>query len=111
MQPTIREMGEVSVVFLLCRVGDCPTAENFFKEIEDNENLKKMVYCSPERIDKRLEVFQRVKNDTEYFGWVSLDLSISLHFLPIISIGACQLIHTNIHVRDSVDPTIPYSVG
>jgi hypothetical protein len=111
MEPALLKMGEVSVVFLLCRVGDSPTAESFFKKIEDNEKLKNMVYCSRERIDKRLEVFQRVKNDTEYFGGVSLDLSICLHFLSVIGIGAFTSIHANINVPDSVDPTLPHSVA
>jgi len=63
-------MGEVSVVFLLCRVGDSPTAEGFLKKIEDDEKLKNMVYCSRERIDKQLAIFQETKNDPVYFGWV-----------------------------------------
>jgi hypothetical protein len=52
MAPALLKMGEVSVVFLLCRVGDCTTAEAFLQKIEDNKNLKGMVYCSRERIDK-----------------------------------------------------------
>lgn len=96
MEPALLEMGEVSVVFLLCRVGDSPTAESFVKKIEDDKKLKKIVYCSRERIDKRLEVSQRVKNDAEYFGGVSLDLSICLHFFSVTGIGAStsvQLTH------------------
>jgi hypothetical protein len=69
MAPALLKMGEVSVVFLLCRVGDCPTAEAFLQKIEDNENLKGMVHCSRESIDKRLAVFQKIKNDADYFGW------------------------------------------
>jgi hypothetical protein len=61
MELALLKMGEVSVVFLLCRVGDSPSAEGFLKKIEDDEELKDIVYCSRERIDKRLAVFQKVK--------------------------------------------------
>jgi hypothetical protein len=81
MAPALLKMGEVSVVFLLCRVGDCPTAEAFLQKIEDNEHLKGMVHCSRESVDKRLAVFQKVKNDADYFGWVSLDLRTCLDLL------------------------------
>jgi hypothetical protein len=80
MAPALLKMGEVSVVFLLCRVGDNPTAEAFLQKIEDNEKLKNMVYCSRDSIDKRLAVFQKVKNDADYFGWVSLVPSTCLGF-------------------------------
>jgi hypothetical protein len=80
MAPALFKIGEVSVVFLSCRVGDSPTAEAFLQKIENNENLKNVVYCSRERIDKRLAVFQKVKNDADYFGWASLDLSTCLDF-------------------------------
>jgi hypothetical protein len=76
-------MGEVSVVFLLCRVGDSPTAEGFLKSIEDNEKLKNMVYCSREHIDKRLPVFQKAKDDPEYFGWVSFGFECLLFLKSI----------------------------
>jgi hypothetical protein len=100
MEPALLKMGEVSTVFLLCRVGDSPTAEGFLKKIEDDEELKDMVYCSPERIDKQLAVFQNVKNDTEYFGWVSLDLRTPLCFLLVAGIRACSSVYANIHALD-----------
>ncbi len=60
------------MVFLLCRVGDCTSAEAFFKELEEDESLEGMVYCSPERIDEKLAVFQRCGDDSRYRAWVSL---------------------------------------
>ena len=59
------------VVFLLCRVGDNREAEMFLKEIEAEERLKNMVFCSYENIDEELAVFQRVRDNARYFGWVS----------------------------------------
>jgi hypothetical protein len=85
-------MGKVSVVFLLCRVGDSPTAEGFLKKIEDDKKLKDMVYCSRERIDKQLAIFQETKNDPVYFGWVCFGFEY-LSFFESIRLIACKL-HT-----------------
>jgi hypothetical protein len=76
MSPDLRKLGEAVVVFLLCRVGDSVNAQNFLKNIEEEERLKDMVYCSHDSIDEELAVFQRVKDDAKYFGWVSLQLHV-----------------------------------
>ena len=72
MSPDLRKLGEAVVVFLLCRVGDSVSAQKFLKKIEEDERLKDMVYCSHDSIDEELAVFQRVKDNAKYFGWVSL---------------------------------------
>jgi hypothetical protein len=71
MLPALRDLGEAVVVFLLCRVGDSKVAEDFLKTIEEEERLKGIVFCSHESIDEELAVFQRVKDNRRYFGWVS----------------------------------------
>ena len=76
MSPELRKLGEAVVVFLLCRVGDSVNAQNFLKKIEEEERLKGMVYCSHDSVDEELAVFQRVKDDARYFGWVSLRLHV-----------------------------------
>jgi hypothetical protein len=76
-EPALLEMGEVSVVFLLCRVGDSPTAEAFLQKIVDDEDLKNMVYCAPESIDTQLAVFQKVRDHSQYFGWVCFSNTLS----------------------------------
>jgi hypothetical protein len=76
MSPELRKRGEAVVVFLLCRVGDSVNAQNFLKKIEEEERLKDMVYCSHDSIDEELAVFQRVKDDARYLGWVSLRLHV-----------------------------------
>jgi DUF1680 family protein len=78
MSPDLRKLGEAVVVFLLCRVGDSVSAQDFLKKIEEEERLKDMVYCSHDSIDEELAVFQRVKDDAKYFGWVSFQLHVGL---------------------------------
>jgi hypothetical protein len=73
--PALQKLGEAVVVFLLCRVGDSGGAETFLKNLEEDTRLKDTVYCSSESIDEELAVFQRVKDNTRYFGWVSFNVT------------------------------------
>jgi hypothetical protein len=71
----LQRLGEAAVVFLICRVGGSVEAQAYLRRLEEDEALRGLVYCSRERLDEQLAVFQRCKDDEGYRAWVSLELA------------------------------------
>jgi hypothetical protein len=67
----VQEYGEAAVIFLISRVGDSPSAKEFLDQLEKDPEVGNMVFCSPERLDERLEALRRNGDDREYTAYVS----------------------------------------
>ena len=59
-------------VFLISRVGNSDQAEKFLGELDREKELEQMVYCSKEKLDPEMAVFQRYKADIDYTQSVSI---------------------------------------
>jgi hypothetical protein len=67
----VKEYGEAAVIFLISRVGNSLYAKQFLDELEKDPEVGNMVFCSPERLDERLEVFRQHGDHREYTAYVS----------------------------------------
>jgi|SRR2546423_9172998 len=67
----VKEYGEAAVIFLISRIGNSLYAKQFLDELEKDPEVGSMVFCSPERLDERLEVFRQNGDHREYTAYVS----------------------------------------
>ncbi|KAH8819880.1 hypothetical protein F5884DRAFT_892858 [Xylogone sp. PMI_703] len=59
-----------SAIFLISRVGDAVAAENFLKQLQQDDELNGMLYCCLDQLDDMGAVFQTVREDRKYSSFL-----------------------------------------
>ncbi|KAI9854542.1 MAG: hypothetical protein M1813_000955 [Trichoglossum hirsutum] len=67
-----QKYGPAAAVFIISRVGDSADAEIFLTGLRNDRELAEMVFCSMDRLDDQLAVFQKSGDDIEYTRFVSI---------------------------------------
>ncbi|PWY96742.1 hypothetical protein BO94DRAFT_506218 [Aspergillus sclerotioniger CBS 115572] len=62
--------GSAGAVFLISRVGNDPGAETFLSNLMMNKNLEETLYCCPDQLDERREVFRKAGKDRQYSSYL-----------------------------------------
>ena len=65
-------------MFIVSRVGSSSDAEKFLGELDNDKELEQMVFCSTEKLDDQLAVFQRCENNEGYNAYVSMPATTTL---------------------------------
>ncbi|KAI0856074.1 hypothetical protein F4860DRAFT_529503 [Xylaria cubensis] len=75
----IQSYGRAAVVFVVARIGESKSAEKFLKELESDEKIKGMVYCSVDSLNKQQEMPESGGSDREN---ITLVIELLLAALP-----------------------------
>ncbi|PYI01687.1 hypothetical protein BO78DRAFT_378632 [Aspergillus sclerotiicarbonarius CBS 121057] len=57
-------------IFLISRVGNDPNAEMFLSSLMNNKDLHETLYCCPDQLDERREVFRKAGKDRHYSSYL-----------------------------------------
>lgn len=62
--------GTAAVVFLVSQVGDAADGAKYIRDLDRDERIRDIVFCSMDKLDEMLARFQRERNDSGYTAWV-----------------------------------------
>ncbi|GLA39964.1 hypothetical protein AnigIFM63309_007568 [Aspergillus niger] len=64
----LEKYGDKAALFVLSRVGNSTTGEEFASELENDTSINDMLHCSPDSLDKWLADCQKLGKENEYTG-------------------------------------------